>query len=693
MAYTLKLSNGTILLSLPDQQSDSVSTSLTLIGKNVNAYGTDLNDNFIKLMENFAGSRYPNSPLNGQLWFDDVSKQLKVYIKTTKDSGFFKSVGSPYIAPIAPITLATGDFWYDSTTKQMKFRSDSTSTVVIGPDYDASVGKSGWVNETWQTNAGTTATVLSLYVNDTLVEFVSESGFDVSPADPRYSTYNQVKAGHTVIFSGNLTNKFLGTATFAENLIDTRYGNAIKVEDILTDSTDTVLLHSLTIAVNTSSLTLGADNDIQFYSNDDASTATMRIGGQDENFELKVNSSLYPTKHPVISVDGRNNILGIFTTTPITSVLVSQDPAASPVGVDVDINGNVLVQGDLIVLGTQTNIKTNDLEVVDKNIFLAWTQKTNPPGDVDYYDTVANGGGIVLRGKRDKHILWNDDTEITPGGARGYWDMTDNLNLQFGDSQLSINRVLTLTRDTVYSNYAPNLTQVGNLTSATIANLRIINTGTTNATTLASIPGGGDIIIGAGLDSVTTVRFNNKKLFDVGYPSQNFVSTATYRAQAANVGWVQDNIDIVRNPKYALTIDCTGKASSPLDPALNIWIIQNLTYLYDPNDTDVPYRAPNGARARVLITRFTTPLLADVPSNYMDPGVPVAVDQSGVFQAQQVIGYSNFLRVTTDIPAAVLGINRCIKQYYVTGTYPNATWVEYLPGNAINNLVWSDGTW
>ena len=115
--------------------------------------------------------------------------------------------------------------------------------------------------------------------------------------------------------------------------------------------------------------------------------------------------------------------------------------------------------------------------------------------------------------------------------------------------------------------------------------------------------------------------------------------------------------------------------------------------MYDPNDADVAYRAPNAARARVLVTRFRTPYLPDVPSNYMDPGVPVSVDKEGVFDAQLVVGYSNFLRVTTDIPAAVLGVNRCIKQYVVTGTYPNATWVEYIPGGASNNVVWDDGTW
>ena len=72
MSYTLKLTNGKILLTLPDQQSDRVSTSLTLIGKNVNAYGTDINQNYIHILENFANSVAPTAPLVGQMWYDTI---------------------------------------------------------------------------------------------------------------------------------------------------------------------------------------------------------------------------------------------------------------------------------------------------------------------------------------------------------------------------------------------------------------------------------------------------------------------------------------------------------------------------------------------------------------------------------------------------------------------------------------------
>lgn len=696
MAYTLKLSNGTILLSLPDQQSDSVSTSLTLIGKNVNAYGADLNDNFVRLMENFASPTLPTAPLNGQLWFDDTNKQIKVYIKSTANSGYFKAVGSPWVNPSKPNTLATGDFWYDTTTKQMKFQADSTSTIVVGPAYDSTVGKSGWVNENWQTSLGTTATVLSLYSNNRLVAVASDVSFVVNGGDPNSNYFSSIGVGYNAVYTATNETKFLGTATNAEYLIDLINDTRISVQDILTDSTDTTLLHSLTIAVNTATLTLGVDGDFQFSSDNAASTATMFIGGQNEDFELKINSSTNPTKAPVLHVDGSNSVLGIFTTKPTISTQITipnntleETPETYiTIPIDVDINGNVLIQGDLVVIGTSTQIKTQDLNVVDKQITLAWTSSVYQSSDL-----IVDYGGIRIKGEiRDKWFWWRNESPLTtPTSSKGYWDLSDSLNLTLIDGQIRINGVVQLTYDTVYAQYAPNLSTVGALTTTTIANLKIYQT-SSNGTIIGSVvPGGGNITIGdATTDQVT---FANKKLWEVGYPSQNQTTTSSYRAQAATVGWVQDNIDIVRNSKFALTIDATGKATTPLDPALNDWVIQNLTYLYDPNDSDIPYRAPVDARARVLITAFTTPYLPAVPSNYLEAGVPVSVDKAGFEESALVIGYSTFLRVTTNIPAATLGIHRCIKQYVVTGNYPAATWVEYLPGGAPNNLVWTDGTW
>ena len=78
MAYTLSLSNGSALLpnGLADGTIDTTATSLSLIGKNYPGYGTFLNENFVKLLENFSNSTEPNSALPGQIWYDNANKVL-----------------------------------------------------------------------------------------------------------------------------------------------------------------------------------------------------------------------------------------------------------------------------------------------------------------------------------------------------------------------------------------------------------------------------------------------------------------------------------------------------------------------------------------------------------------------------------------------------------------------------------------
>jgi hypothetical protein len=56
MAYNITLTSGTSLISggLADGIIDNTSTSLTLVGKNYPGYGIFLNQNMVRLMENFS---------------------------------------------------------------------------------------------------------------------------------------------------------------------------------------------------------------------------------------------------------------------------------------------------------------------------------------------------------------------------------------------------------------------------------------------------------------------------------------------------------------------------------------------------------------------------------------------------------------------------------------------------------------
>ena len=70
MTYKINKTDGSLLTEIIDSAIDTTATDLALIGKNVTGYGEYLNENFVKLLENFASTSEPNNPITGQIWFD-----------------------------------------------------------------------------------------------------------------------------------------------------------------------------------------------------------------------------------------------------------------------------------------------------------------------------------------------------------------------------------------------------------------------------------------------------------------------------------------------------------------------------------------------------------------------------------------------------------------------------------------------
>ena len=137
MAYQINKTDGTILATVVDGQIDNLSTDLTLIGKNYSGFGEAINENFVKLLENFSNTSRPENPIRGQIWFDVSESKLKVY-----SGNGFVPVSSATISTTQPLNLGVGDLWFNSTDKQLYF-FDGTSTILLGPDYSVSQGISG----------------------------------------------------------------------------------------------------------------------------------------------------------------------------------------------------------------------------------------------------------------------------------------------------------------------------------------------------------------------------------------------------------------------------------------------------------------------------------------------------------------------------------------------------------------------
>ena len=79
MTFNIRKTDSTLLASLEPGTSNSSRSSLILFGKNFANYGTALNENMVHLMEHFANQTPPPNPLLGQLWYDTINKEMKVY--------------------------------------------------------------------------------------------------------------------------------------------------------------------------------------------------------------------------------------------------------------------------------------------------------------------------------------------------------------------------------------------------------------------------------------------------------------------------------------------------------------------------------------------------------------------------------------------------------------------------------------
>ena len=139
MPYILNKTNGAVLTTIEDASLD-ITTNLTFVGRNYSGYGEAVNENFLKLLENFANNAEPSRPVMGQLWFDAGSQQLKV----CSDGKTFKGLANMYVQSTTPNLPKRGDLWWDSTNKQLK-SYDGATFLIIGPPTSA-VAKGTWVS-------------------------------------------------------------------------------------------------------------------------------------------------------------------------------------------------------------------------------------------------------------------------------------------------------------------------------------------------------------------------------------------------------------------------------------------------------------------------------------------------------------------------------------------------------------------
>ena len=328
MAYTITTTAGATLASIADGTVNSTATSLTLIGKNYAGYGIFLNENYIKLLENFTNPSAPNAPLTGQLWYDSTNALLKVY-----NGSIWKPISSSASGSSQPASPVTGDLWYDSANAQLKVWSGS-AFITVGPSYTTTSGTSGAVVETILDSGSASHVVVKFFISNTVVGILSK--------DSTFTPQTSISGFTTIVPGFNLSSAiagalFTGTVSTASTLQGITASQFLRSDQAASSA----------YAVTVGSLLVGSDLTVATSSGD----VNVTNGTSNKDLNLFINKGGVSTK--AIGITGTNgrvvlgndlNVTGAANVTGTTTLGVTSVTGAITLAAQMLPSANISVE-------------------------------------------------------------------------------------------------------------------------------------------------------------------------------------------------------------------------------------------------------------------------------------------------------------------------------------------------------------
>jgi len=627
MAYTINRTDGTAIATVSDGQIDQASTDITLVGKNFSGYGEYINENLVKMLENFAGDSQPSAPLTGQLWYDITENRIKVY-----SGNEWKSVGTSALATERPLDISSGDFWFNIVSRQLYFY-DGTADYLIGPDYKISQGVSGVVVEDIEDSNGNNRTISTVYVGGDRVGFYSKQEFSPRVAIPNFDQAS-VKIGYNPI---KQTHKFLGVATNAEALGGLSSDIFAKKDQA---------------NVFTEELTIQTAGGLRFG---EATNGQLGSEGAGDLFLLNT------TNNQKITVRGRRNGANVnfIVVTPNDPTEQNKDSIKLndqlPNSI-VKIGGSLVVDGDFTVAGSVLEIQSQNVQVEDKLIELA------VPSSGSATDLLADGGGIALKGNTDHTITWDNATDT--------WQFSENISIPaLKGYQINGANVLYDTGNGVelaaIVNSAPGLTSFGNQIEMNVDNITvndniISNNGVSapysngdpaNPTDIKIEPRGNIVLVGTPNPKITGLATTNET--NINQTAEAFDNlSVTERSEATTKSYVTN---YVRKRSIPFSMDITGYYPNEENPMTANEIATELLRICPPAE----YEA--GTRIRISTVRY-------VLSN-IDSVSPTLTTTSlyDVVGSETPSGPTGTFGVIREVDADTIGAKRPPRLYPIRG--------------------------
>ena len=193
MSYNVNYSDNSKTPLIVDDSSVNSQTSVNLVGRKYSRYGEAISENFLHLLENFANGDAPQSPIEGQFWYDKTNNNMKYYTKNNK----WQSFSNIFTTDIQPITSDSriGDIWVKPSTGKIHFYVNGTwtelggnTTTIINNESGGSttpettIVRNGIASRTRKDTQGNSHQTVEFIVNSKTVSIMSSDDISWIPA-------------------------------------------------------------------------------------------------------------------------------------------------------------------------------------------------------------------------------------------------------------------------------------------------------------------------------------------------------------------------------------------------------------------------------------------------------------------------------------------------------------------------------
>jgi len=358
----------------------------------------------------------------------------------------FVPVSSATISSTQPSTLAIGDLWYDDVGKQIFF-FDGAAAILLAPAYSSSQSLSGLRVDTILDTLSQTRVITSLYNNGILLGIFAKDSF--TPKIPIIGYAGSIAPGFNV---GTLANfKIRATCINSDSL-----GGAPATTYVRTDTTNAIN-GQLQITDDDGLLFGSATNGSLFITTGDI---TLANSSSNKNITLSVNRA--DTQESAIVINSSARTIGLYPTISSSTVNLGGDLVVNGnltvEGTTTTLNTSIFTVEDKNIIIANATIPTNVTADGAGITIKGTTDKTiaynNTTNWLDISETLnlASGKGVYIGGTKviDGNSLGSAITSIPGVTAFGTLNI---INIGPGTPPVAQMRLENHRISTVSSNY------------------------------------------------------------------------------------------------------------------------------------------------------------------------------------------------------------------------------------------------